>query len=93
MGKSTYVKTFAIIFLVYCSLGFIASVVGLFYVNYLPSLFVEKGTEIPSGVYPALYSVLGLLAFHYLLLLFISTCLLVLNKKESNTTKAPKKIK
>ena len=85
MGKSAYVKAFAIILIVICSLGILGSCFGLFYVGYFPSLFVEKGTEIPSSVYPTLYAVFGFLLFHFILLLLIGTCLLVLNKKESNT--------
>lgn len=90
MARSAYVKTLAIIFIVYSSLGIIGSTIGLCCVNYIPSWFVEKGTQIQSSVYPTLYTVFGFLAFHYLLLLFLSTCLMALNK-DSNTIKTSKK--
>jgi len=87
MGKSKYVKTIAIIFVVFSSLGLLGSIFGLCYTKYLPSHFVQQGTAVPSSTYQGLYAIFGFLTFHYLLFLFLSTCLLVLNKDDGGVKK------
>ncbi|MBW2991663.1 hypothetical protein KY345_00415 [Candidatus Woesearchaeota archaeon] len=79
--KSVYVEAFAITFIVLSAFAIIATATGFFYVRPVAESFAEKG-PVPDGVYPAVYTALGVIIFYHVLLVLTSTCLLVLNQEK-----------